>query len=76
MRKKIGIYCIQNKLNNKQYIGSSADISKRLKEHFRKLRKKEHHSYHLQSAFNKYGEDNFITFIIEEIDIVIIESNI
>lgn len=40
MRKKIGIYCIQNKLNNKQYIGSSADISKRLKEHFRKLRKK------------------------------------
>lgn len=76
MDRKIGIYCIQNKLNNKQYIGSSANISKRLKEHFRKLRKKEHHSYHLQSAFNKYGENNFMFFIIEEMDIIITESNI
>lgn len=64
---KCGIYRIINKLNNKFYIGSSQNIEDRIKEHFLLLRKNKHHSKHLQKAFNKDGENNFIFEILEEV---------
>lgn len=66
----IGIYKIENKINGKIYIGQSIDINRRLKEHKNSLRNNKHINNHLQYAFNKYGEDNFIFEIIDicEID--------
>lgn len=60
-----GIYCIENKINKKQYIGQSIDINKRIKRHFSELRKGSHHNRHLQFSFNKYGENNFTSKILE-----------
>jgi len=61
-----GIYSIRNKTNNKRYIGSSVNISKRWNTHKRYLRKQMHDNIHLQSSWNSYGEENFIFEIIEE----------
>lgn len=63
-----GIYCIQNIVNKKKYIGSSIDIYYRLYRHKSDLLKNRHANKHLQSSYNKYGRDNFNTFIIEEVD--------
>lgn len=62
----IGIYKIQNKINNKLYIGSSKDIKKRFLAHTSLLKSKKHHSIHLQNAFNKHGIENFTFEILEE----------
>lgn len=62
----VGIYKIMNKCNNKCYIGSSIIIENRKIVHFSSLRGGYHHNKHLQSSFNKYGEENFEFFIIEE----------
>ena len=61
-----GIYEIRNILNNKVYIGSSKDVYERWKKHKNDLKNNNHHSEHLQHAWNKYGENNFKFSIIEE----------
>ena len=53
------IYKITNRKNGKFYIGSTVDISERRRTHFRQLKKGEHHCFHLQRAYEKYGKDNF-----------------
>ena len=60
-----GVYHIKNLVNGKVYIGSSIDINKRWKEHINSLRIFKHHSYKLQRAWDKHGEDNFSFEIIE-----------
>lgn len=62
-----GIYAIRNKLNGKIYIGSSKDIARRQKQHYQLLTRNKHHSYKLQADWNKYGEDAFELFVVEEI---------
>lgn len=57
--KRWGIYKILNNINGKFYIGSSRNIDKRLNDHKNELRKNKHINPHLQSAWNKYGEENF-----------------
>lgn len=54
-----GIYKITNRINRKIYIGSSINISKRLKEHLRCLLRNTHRNSKLQNAVNKYGIENF-----------------
>lgn len=54
-----GIYAIVNKLNGNRYIGSSENIKKRWANHIKRLKNNNHHSRHLQSAWNKYGEEYF-----------------
>lgn len=66
MEKIIGIYKILNKINNKFYIGSSINIRKRFKEHERCLKLGIHSNKHLQSAWDKYGSNNFEFIIIEK----------
>jgi group I intron endonuclease len=67
-----GIYQIINTVNNKSYIGSSKNISKRLKQHIKKIICKNHHSY-------KINEDNIdinnLKFIIlEEVSIDLLKK--
>lgn len=70
MSKKIsGIYCIENRISGKKYIGQSRDVKNRYRGHKWHLNNGSHHSRHLQNAWNKYGEDSFIFYIIEECDI-------
>ena len=62
------IYEIRNKLNKMIYIGSTKNLEQRWNAHLYGLRNGEHFNNHLQSAWNKYGEDNFEFIPIEEID--------
>lgn len=54
------IYKIENKINNKKYIGLTCNIKRRHLRHFTDLRCKRHDNGFLQSEFIKYGEENFI----------------
>lgn len=66
--KVSGIYCIENITNHKTYIGSSKNIYQRLLKHFALLRHNKHQNAHLQNAWNKYGENSFMWFILELCD--------
>lgn len=70
--KTCGIYCIENLINNKKYIGQSMNIEMRWRSHKSELRRSVHINDYLQNAWNKYGEDNFRFYILEEcvIDII------
>lgn len=59
------IYKITNIINGKFYIGSTIHYNIRINCHFSSLRKKRHNNEYLQNAFNKYGEENFISEILE-----------
>lgn len=51
-----GVYQIYNTETGKRYIGSSIDVERRLKEHYRNLKHHKHCNQHLQNAWNKYEE--------------------
>lgn len=57
---KSGIYKISNLENGKFYVGSTNNLYRRKKEHFRLLKQGKSHCKILQRAFNKYGELNFV----------------
>jgi len=61
-----GIYQIRNKINKKIYIGSAINIVERWQRHVRLLNRNKHTNKHLQSAWNKYGSENFEFTILEE----------
>jgi len=52
---KSGIYAFVNKLNGKQYIGSSKNLYERMLHHLSGVKS----NLALQQAFNKYGKENF-----------------
>lgn len=60
-----GIYKITNNKNGKVYIGSSKEVSKRQQSHWRMLKNNQHHSYKLQSDYNKFGLTSFSFEVIE-----------
>ena len=63
------IYKLTNIVNNKCYIGlTSREFSIRWQEHIKKLVEGEHENKHLQRAWNKYGSENFIFEVIEEVE--------
>nr|DAF80790.1 MAG TPA: intron associated endonuclease [Bacteriophage sp.] len=66
MEKISGIYCIENLLNNEKYVGKSNNIYKRWQDEKRALRKHYFHNVHMQRVWDKYGEDIFIFYIIEQ----------
>jgi group I intron endonuclease len=65
---KKAIYIIVNSKNNKVYVGSSIDISKRRSRHFKALEKNEHENKHLQNAYNKYGKNYFTMYLLEYVE--------
>lgn len=64
-----GMYKIINKVNGKYYVGCSADIDSpntgRWYRHKQRLKTNTHPNKHLQSSWNKYGEENFVLIICE-----------
>jgi group I intron endonuclease len=61
---KSGIYKITNIVNNKFYIGSTNNLYRRKREHFRLLKQGKNHCKLLQRAYNKYGELSFTFEVI------------
>lgn len=61
-----GIYCIENSITLKKYIGQSKNIKSRWCHHKANLNNGIHDNDYLQKAWNKYGEDNFKFYILEE----------
>lgn len=55
-----GVYEIRNIANGHRYVGSSLNLLKRLRGHKNGLNKNTHHNPHLQSAYDKHGERNFV----------------
>lgn len=64
-----GVYLIHCVPTNEIYIGSSENMLHRKNQHLYDLQNKvrQHHSYILQSAFDKYGESNFKFYAMEYI---------
>jgi group I intron endonuclease len=63
-----GIYCIENIVDHKKYIGQAVDIEKRFKDHKNNLKSNDHINKYLQNVYNKYGEDIFNYYIIQELE--------
>lgn len=62
-----GIYKIINVVNNKFYVGSAEDFTRRKRVHWWMLRRGNHANKHLQAAWLKYGEPAFTFVIVEEL---------
>lgn len=60
-----GIYRITCVPTDKFYIGSTANLRKRCREHFSKLRSGKHCNQRLQNAWEKYGSNAFTFEVIE-----------
>ena len=71
---KAGIYCIENVINNKKYIGQSIDIYARWSKHKSELNNNRHFNDYLQKAWNKYGPDNFKFYAVEFCDIELLDE--
>lgn len=63
----VGIYKITCKVTNKFYIGSSVNLKRRKYWHFYELNRNIHKNKHLQSAYNKHGNDKFVFEVIEHL---------
>jgi group I intron endonuclease len=75
MDEIVCVYMIQNIVNEKVYIGATKDLMVRWKHHRLALSKNRHYNFHLQSAWNMYGEQNFRLAILERIEDIAILSD-
>lgn len=64
--KESAVYSITNRKNGKRYIGSTSDLANRWKAHRLQLKNGNHHSTHLQHAWNQDGKDSFVFEVLEK----------
>jgi len=62
-----GVYRIRNKLDDMRYIGSTNDFGNGWISRQQALRRGVYHNIRLQRAWNKYGEENFVFEVEEEV---------
>ena len=74
MESICGIYCIENMVNHKKYVGQSIDIYRRWKDHRRELNSNRHHNAYLQRAWNCDGECNFNFYVLEVCSDLLLDS--
>ena len=65
------IYMLLNIKTKKFYIGSAAHYGNRMAHHITYLRRGKHKNIFLQRAWNKYGEESFEYYILEEVNLSI-----
>lgn len=63
-----GIYCIENTVTGKRYVGQSQNIGRRWMQHKAMLRKGAHLNKLLQADWKQFGEDAFTFYVIEFLD--------
>lgn len=63
-----GIYAIRNIESGRIYIGSSATLRKRLRQHHSELLRKVHKNRKLQNSWSLHGEGCFEFFVIEYLE--------
>lgn len=63
----IGIYEIENLVNNKFYIGSTTNFKKRFSSHRSQLNRNKHINKQLQRDWLEFGEENFKFTIVKEV---------
>lgn len=61
-----GVYQIHNKINNKNYVGSTSNLDRRIKNHKQHLAKGCHNNRKLQKDYDTYGLDAFDFIILEK----------
>lgn len=59
MKNVSGIYAIKCLKNGMYYVGQTANLQRRIREHFSSLKRNNSHNHKMQSDYNKYGEDSF-----------------
>ena len=74
LEKLVGIYCFENIIDHKKYVGKSENLEGRYKDHLRKLRRNKDGCVVFNYAWNKYGEDSFIYYIIEYCDVSLLDE--
>lgn len=66
--KDSGVYAIENAVAKKVYVGSSTQLSKRIRSHVNMLKNGIHHSQHLQNAWNNALLKSFNILILDIAD--------
>lgn len=75
MEKISGIYCFENIIDEKKYIGQAYDIFNREKEHIKLLNHEKYDdSPYFQNAWSLYGDDNFKFYIVEKCPIELLNE--
>lgn len=64
--KSSGIYCIENTVSKKKYVGSSINMYSRLMSHKSYLKRHSHSNRILNRSWIKNGEKNFICYELEK----------
>lgn len=66
-KDKSGVYCIINKINGNSYVGSSINLSSRMKNYLNNtfLKSKQNINMPIVKALLKYGQENFTLLILE-----------
>lgn len=59
-----GVYEIRCQSNGRIYVGSSTDVGVRFLTHRTRLRAGKHDNAHLQRAWDKYGEEDFVFEVV------------
>ena len=68
MPKISGIYCIENILDGKKYIGQAKDFTDRYETHLYSLRRGKGDNWLLQASVDNIGLGNFDFYVIEYCD--------